>query len=212
MTTGPLVAFVHATPASVEPVNTVLRADFPAADPWHLVDDRLIGEADAAGGLTPALRRRMLSLIRHAVDGGAAAVQLSCSMYGPVAALARELWDVPVRGSDDAAFAEIARRGPARVLLLSSLDSALADSARRLAEAAPDAGVLPARAGSASADSLVRAARPHLAEADLVLLANYSLSPHADELATALGAEVLSPPRLGLAALRAELPGRPATP
>ncbi|WP_243788501.1 hypothetical protein [Saccharopolyspora gloriosae] len=205
MTTGLLVAFVHATPGSVEPVNDALRAEFPEAEPWHLVDDRLVSEADAAGGLTPALRRRMLSLIRHAIDGGADAVQLSCSMYGPVAALARQLWDVPVRASDDAAFAEITHRESAEVVLLSSLDSASADSAQRLTDAAPGAAVRSARAHPASADSLAQAAKPHLTEGNLVLLAQYSLSPHADDLARILGAEVLSPLPLGVRALRSEL-------
>ena len=53
-------------------------------------------DADAAGGLTPALRDRMSTLIRYAVDGGADAVLLSCSMYGPVARRGRRLQ--PVHG------------------------------------------------------------------------------------------------------------------
>ncbi|MBK0869674.1 MULTISPECIES: aspartate/glutamate racemase family protein [unclassified Saccharopolyspora] len=204
---GPLVAFVHATPASIEPADAALRAEFPEADSWHLLDDRLIREADEAGGLTRALRLRMLSLIRHAVDGGAEAVQLSCSMYGPVAALARQLWPVPVRGSDDAAFAEVARRGCGRVVLLAPLESALADSARRLAEVATGTEIVAERARPGSVDSLARAAKPHLQAADLVLLGQYSLSPHARELAATLNAEVLSTPSPGLRELRAHLLG-----
>ncbi|MCA1184851.1 MULTISPECIES: hypothetical protein [unclassified Saccharopolyspora] len=205
--TRPLVAFVHAAPAAVEPANAALREAFPEATAWNLLDDRLVSEADAAGGLTPALRRRMLGLIRHAVDGGADAVQLSCSMYGPVAGLARQLWSAPVRGADDAAFAELARRGRATAVLVSSLDSALAESAGRLDIAAPEARILPALAQPAGADSLAAAVRPHLPAADLVLLAQYSLSPHAAALAADLGTEVLSPPLLAARSLRTQLLG-----
>ena len=63
-----------------------LRRRVPRGRLWHLLDNRLVTDADAAGGLTPALHDRMSSLIQYAVDGGADAVQLSCSMYGPVAA------------------------------------------------------------------------------------------------------------------------------
>ena len=84
----PIVALIHASPASVAPAQAAFAAEFPTAQLWNLVDDRLVVDADRAGGLTPALHDRMSTLIRYAVEGGAHAVQLSCSRYGPVAVAA----------------------------------------------------------------------------------------------------------------------------
>ncbi|MFF5986606.1 hypothetical protein [Prauserella flavalba] len=210
---GPLVAFVHATPLSMQPLIDAFAREFPEAEPWHLLDDRLARDADDAGGLTPALRGRMLSLIRHAVDGGAAAVQLSCSMYGPVTRLARQLWELPVHGSDDAMFAEFARLRPARAGVLSSLGSAAADSVHRLTVSL-DGGVrtellpipVPAALDPARRDTaLLEAAKEH--DVDLFVLAQYSISPAQQGLETALGVPVLSPPRLAARALRAAMRG-----
>ncbi|GAA2856672.1 hypothetical protein GCM10010517_14960 [Streptosporangium fragile] len=210
------VAVVNATPASIRPASDGLAEGFPEASPWHLLDDRLVTEADAVGGMTPALTRRMLALIDYAVRGGADAVLLSCSMYGPAAELARRLHDVPVTGSDEAMFAEVARHRPGGVLVLGSLDSAAADSARRLKKVAHGVEVravaAPGAAAAATAqdwpdltDALARAAQPLLEEVQLVLLGQYSISPVHAELAARLGLPVLSPPLAAATALREAL-------
>jgi Asp/Glu/hydantoin racemase len=210
------VAVVNATPASVQPATDGLAEGFPEAVAWHLMDDRLVTEADAAGGMTPALMRRMLSLIDYAVRGGADAVLLSCSMYGPAAKLARRLYDVPVTGSDEAMFADVACRRPGTVLVLGSLESAAADSARRLQDVADGVEVravaAPGAAAAAAAhdwpdltDALARAAAPTLDEVDLVLLGQYSISAVHAELGERLGVPVLSPPLAAATALRKAL-------
>lgn len=86
MTTNPpTVALIHATTAAIAPAAAAFADRFPEARLWNLLDDLLMTEADAAGGLTAPLRRRMRCLIAHAEDGGAAAILLTCSLYGPVA-------------------------------------------------------------------------------------------------------------------------------
>lgn len=217
---NPTVAVVNATPASMGPAARGLAAGFPEARAWHLLDDRLVGEADAAGGMTGPLRRRMLRLIDHAVQGGADAVLLSCSMYGPVAAIARQLHEIPVLGSDEAMFARVARDRPRRALVVGSLDSAVADSIGRLGAALGEtdvdlAGVTARGAAAAAAAgdhdallaSLVSAVRPHAADDPLVLLAQYSLTTADTGLRDALGIAVLSPPRAAARTLRARLLG-----
>ncbi|WP_431912503.1 aspartate/glutamate racemase family protein [Nonomuraea jabiensis] len=213
---SPTIAVVNATPASIRPAADGLAEGFPEARAWHLLDDRLVTEADAAGGMTPALTRRMLALIDYAVRGGADAVLLSCSMYGPAAVLARRLHEVPVTGSDEAMFADVARRRPGTVLVLGSLDSAAADSARRLKEVADGVEVraiaAPGAVAAAAAgdwadltDALARAAAPGLDGVELVLLGQYSISPVRAELADRLGLPVLSPPLAAARALREAL-------
>jgi Asp/Glu/hydantoin racemase len=136
---GPTVAMVHATPAAIAPAVAAFGERFGEAGLWHLLDDRLVSDAERAGGLVPRLRRRMLSLIEHAVAGGADGVLLTCSMYGPVARMAGQLWDLPVAGSDEALFERVAAERPARVAVLGSLETAVADSAERLGQVLADA-------------------------------------------------------------------------
>jgi len=218
----PTVALIHASPASVNPAKAAFASAFPDAELWNLLDDRLVVDADLAGGLTPALHARMSTLIQYALDGGASAVQLSCSMYGPVAADAAGRSSVPVLASDQAMFEHVRDAGVGRVGVLGSLESAASDSAERLqatlalsstgtavvwrvAEGAAKA----ANAGDTAllTELMVSAAQDLAKEVDLVLIAQYSLAPTLDAVAAAVSVPVLSPPHLAASTLRAKLSG-----
>jgi Asp/Glu/hydantoin racemase len=212
------VAVISATPASVGPAGAALAKGWPEASVWNLLDDRLISDAEAADGLTPALSDRMLSLIRHAVRGGADAVLLSCSMYGLVLERARHEHELPMLGSDDALFAEIARRRFGRVLLLGHLAPAVQDSVNRhrwvLSSArgpehtevighAAGANAVAAHADSdALEQALAAAAVPYAKTVDAVVLGRFSLAPARAGLERVLGVPVLSAPPPAARALR----------
>ena len=216
----PTVALIHASPASVNPAKAAFATGFPGAQLWNLLDDRLVVDADLAGGLTPALHKRMSTLIQYAIDGGASAVQLSCSMYGPVAVDAAGRTDVPVLASDQAMFEHVRAAGVGRAGVLGSLESAASDSAERLrvvlAEGSSDAAVVwrvaegAAKAANAGdqvllEELMVATAQDLAQEVDLVLIAQYSLAPTLEAVAAAVPVPVLSPPHLAASTLRAKL-------
>jgi Asp/Glu/hydantoin racemase len=224
---GRTVALVHATPAAVAPAVAAFDECFPEAELWHLLDDRLVRDAERAGGLVPPLRRRMLSLIGHAISGGADGVLLTCSMYGPVARLATQLWDRPVAGSDEAMYQRVVAERPARVAVLGSLETAVADSTERLRQALAEAGadqgtevlgvLCPGAAAAAMAGddeallaSLRSAAEPLAGKVGVLLLGQYSLTGVHTALEAALGVPVWSPPHVAAELLRRRL--RPAGP
>jgi Asp/Glu/hydantoin racemase len=219
---GPMVAMVHATPAALAPAVAAFDECFPEAELWHLLDDRLVSDAERAGGLVPPLRRRMLSLIGHAIAGGADGVLLTCSMYGPVARLATQLWDRPVAGSDEAIYQRVAAQRPARVAVLGSLETAVADSTGRLRQVLAEAGagggtevlgvLCPGAAAAARAGddqallaSLRSAAGPLAGTVDVLLLGQYSLTGVHAALEAALGVPVWSPPHVAAGLLRRRL-------
>jgi Asp/Glu/hydantoin racemase len=218
---APTVAMVHATPAAIAPAVAAFGERFPRAGLWHLLDDRLVTDAEAAGGLVAPLRRRMLTLIGHAVAGGADGVLLTCSMYGPVARLAGQLWERPVAGSDEAMYERVVAERPARVAVLGSLETAVADSSARLRQALAEGdgdstevvGVLCPGAAAAARDgdnaallaSLRSGAAPLAGEVDVVLLGQYSLTPVHGELEATLGVPVWSPPHVAADLLRRRL-------
>ncbi len=191
---------------------------------WNLIDDRLGPDADAVGGeLTPRLRDRMLNLVRHGITGGADAVVIACSMYGDVRIVAEKLFTTPVFASDADMMADIARAAPRRVAVLASLQGAASDTTARLftalSGANPSAQVVPVFcAGAAEAASLadtpalVSALASGLEEAsgpfDIVCIAQYSLSPAADELAAKISLPVAAPTQAAARAIARRLGAR----
>ncbi|NEB22103.1 aspartate/glutamate racemase family protein [Streptomyces coelicoflavus] len=201
----PLVAMIHAVPPAHRIAEEAFAQEFPQATVWNVLDDRLLDDARVAGELTGALRRRMLRLIGHVMDGGAQALLLTCSSYGEVVDTARTLWKAPVLKSDEAMF-KAALAGPySRIAVVASTPPAVPAAVAQLEALVPAvrpdrpveivtalseeaAGAHPGEAARHLADA-VRAAGG--ADADVVLLAQYSLTPARDALADLLGVPVL---------------------
>ena len=224
MSEHPLIAAVHATPASIPPLRAGLADELPAAQLWNLIDDRLGPDADALGGdLSPELRDRMLNLVRHGINGGADAVVIACSMYGDVRDVAERLFTTPVFASDSDMIADIASAAPGRVAVLASLQGAAADTTARLtaklSASNQRADVVPVFCPGAS-DAAMNADMPALVEAlaagldtvtapfDVVCIAQYSLCPAADDLASKTGLVVASPTRSAARAIARRLGAR----
>ncbi|WP_225881881.1 hypothetical protein [Streptomyces aureocirculatus] len=193
------IALISATPAAIGPAVAGLAEGFPEAEPWNLLDDTLLTDADAHGGLTPALDARMRRLIAHAVEGGAQGVLLTCSLYGPMATRTGAEAPVPVLAADSAAFAAALAGGHRRVLVLATFAGAVHDSLERFRAAA--------RSAHSPTEAIGRVitpeGHPDADGADAVLLAQYSLAPRADELSAALGLPVHTGPHAAARALRA---------
>jgi Asp/Glu/hydantoin racemase len=215
------IALIHGTPAAIVPAVAALAANFPEAEAWNLLDDKLLTDADAHGGLTPELRERMNRLIAHALAGGAAGVLLTCSMYGAVAQATHAT--VPVLAPDEAAFAAVAAGGYDRVLLVTSFASALDDAEKRLNDflagtstrvvgAVVPAALAATKAGDddASASSSASSIEPRRGSVDAVILGQYSLAPAAAALSARLELPVIAGPRAAAIALRAAVFGAAA--
>lgn len=213
---APIIALIHATPASIAPAHGAVTTRFPDARLWNLLDDRLIVEVTRAGGLTASLRDRMAELINYTVRGGADAVLLTCSMYGPASQASR--WPVPVHACDQAMFARIRDLRPGRIAVLGTLATAVADTVTRLNDFLGGApvrvrGVVVdgAHAAVLSGDAAgLRELTAHAAsraqsDTDLIVLGQYSVSPALAATRTAVSVPVLSPPQLAADALRAAM-------
>lgn len=203
----PLVAVISAVTTAVEPTRTAIHSALPGAQVWNLVDDRLMTDARAAGGVTSRLAARMNRLIDHALAEDASAVLVTCSLYSDTVRV-RGAGSVPVLAPDDAAFDAVLSQGWHTILLVAPLDEALLDSRERLARHAAAAhqpleirgavaGNLPegpARTPAALAQSLGAVIAAAGTDVDGILLGQYSLAPAADALAADLGIPVLSTP------------------
>ncbi|WP_308313991.1 aspartate/glutamate racemase family protein [Streptomyces sp. GbtcB7] len=216
----PVVAMIHAVPSGAEIANQAFAEVFPEAVVWNLLDDRLLEDARSAGGLGPGLRRRMLRLIDHVFQEGADGLLLTCSSYGPVVDTARRLWGKPVYKADEAMFRAALGMPVGRLLVLASTPPAVPAAVEQLEalklefRGGPEIGtVLCEEAASIGhpeelATVLAQAARTE--RADVVLLAQYSLTPAATALRAMLGVPVLSGAGAAAQALRRDLIDSPA--
>lgn len=202
----PLVAMIHAVPTAPRIAHQAFAEEFPQATVWNVLDDRLLDDAREAGGLTGTLRRRMLRLIGHVLDGGAQGLLLTCSSYGEVVDTARALWNVPVLKSDESMF-KAALAGPSRRLAVvastpPAVPSAVAQLEALVPAVRPDrpVDIITALSEEAAVAADPETAARHLADAlraaggagaDAVLLAQYSLTPARDALAALVGVPVL---------------------
>jgi len=222
---APFVGLIHSTPAAIAPATAALRSELDGVRLWNLLDDRLIADAEEAGALIPRLQHRMMTLVRYAFEGGVDAVLMTCSQYGSVAPSAREELGRPVYGSDEAMFDRIAAGGDAAVGLLASLEDTRRDSTTRLEAAIARRGSqVQVRGVTADGASEAAARGDHVALADRLeaaarslgddipsfALAQYSLTPVADELTARLGRPVLSPTGLAAAGIRSAIGARAA--
>jgi hypothetical protein len=204
----PRIALIHGTPAAIAPAVAGMNTIFPGAEVWNILDDKLLPDADAQGGLTPHLVERMTRLIDLALADGAAGVLLTCSMYGSVAQATTA--GVPILAPDEAAFETALAGNYGKVLLVASFESALNDAVARFAEflrtngsatevvgETVPAAFIATKAGDTGAltSALIDAAKPFVGSVDAVLLAQYSLAPAAIALEEALGLPVISGPQ-----------------
>jgi Asp/Glu/hydantoin racemase len=161
----------------------------------------------------------MQTLIRHAVDGGADAVLLSCSMYGPVAVEAAAGYPVPVLSSDEALFIAVAEHvssGATRVAVLGPIRAGVDDTVARLRDQLGSSNAVVtgtvvdgvhAAAGDPPrlAQLVVDATRRVEHSADVIVLGQFSISPAQPAVQAAVGVPVLSPTHLAADVLRARL-------
>ena len=189
------------------------RAVFEAACPpgvtlTHTLREDLLKDAEAAGGLTPAITARTAAALEALAQPGVDAVLLTCSTVGPGAAAARAA--IPVLRVD-AALAEEATRGGGRVVALCAVETTVEPTRALFAEAAarngatlevrlvPDAWAAFRAGDPAGYHAIVaRAAEAAFAEgADQVALAQASMT---GAVALCRGRKPLASPPVGLAA------------
>jgi Asp/Glu/hydantoin racemase len=214
------VVLVH-TVAGLVPVFQDLAKGLPEdVKVSNIVDESLLEDAIAAGGLTQSVNRRVVDHVLSAADSGAVAVLATCSSIGPAVEIASRLVDVPVLRIDQP-MASAAVESGRRIGVLATVASTLNPTVELLRRCAhdleKDVEVTPVliegafaamRSGDAGRhDELIIEALMDLAlRVDVVVLAQASM---ARVVATvdpgALSVPVLSSPRSGIAGLAAVL-------
>ena len=210
------VVLVH-TVAGLVPVFQDLAKQLPGdVKVSNIVDESLLEDAIAAGGLTPSVSRRVVDQILSAADSGAVAVLATCSSIGPAVEIASQLVGVPVLRIDEP-MAVAAIESGTRVGVLATVASTLDPTvdllrrcARRLATEVELVPVLRADAfaalgagDGAGHDAIIGEAVLELAgDVDAIVLAQASMARVVATLGPgAVTVPVFSSPASGMARL-----------
>ena len=187
----PRVGLVHATPLAMAPMSQAFAERLPHVIVLNVLDDGLLDGLNQAGHLTPALVRRLATVVGLAETAGVRAVLLSCSAYTPVVDTIRALTSVPVMPVDAVLVEEAVRAGDRLGVIATSARSAATISQALEQEAArhgrtpeintapvPEAFAANAAGDAARHDAIVAAAARRLAGdgVDAIVLAQASLS------------------------------------
>jgi hypothetical protein len=122
---------------TIESNAVLFEAARPAGvDVSHSVRADLLGNAEKAGGMTPAIEAETVALLLG-LSETADAVLLTCSTIGPAAGVARLRTEVPILRAD-ASLAEASVAKGGRVLVLCAVETTVEPS-RRLFESAAGA-------------------------------------------------------------------------
>jgi Asp/Glu/hydantoin racemase len=210
------VAAIYTGAALVDPLRKIFKERMPEYGLINILDDSLIADVIAAGGVTPEVSARLLSYYRAAVDAGACAILNTCSSVGDVVEIAKPFVTVPVLRIDDAMARKAVAEGKT-VAVIATLPTTLKPTADLLELRAREAGksvrivrALVEGAFAAITDGdgathdrlILEKAVGAAAEADIIVLAQGSMARMEETLARETGKIVLSSPRSGVDAFK----------
>jgi Asp/Glu/hydantoin racemase len=133
------LAMLHTSHVLIPTFAQLCKEYLPSTNVFHMVDESLIKNTIAAGGLTASTTRRMAMMVGSAREGGADAVMVTCSSIGPGVKVLRKLFDFPIFRIDEA-MAEEATHRARRIGVLATLQTTLDPSVQLLREAGASNG------------------------------------------------------------------------
>lgn len=203
------IAFVHTVGFLVEDFRARVRAEVPAADCFHILNESLLQDL-LRGTPQPLAYRRVVEQILLAAQTQPDLIVVTCSSTSPAVDIARRLVQQPILKIDDPMMAEAVRSG-LRIGLLCTASSTVEPSSVLLrAHAAEQAREITVKtvlrpeayqalmAGDRVRHDaiLVEAATELSREVDVLVLAQASLAHLRDPLAAQLPCPVLASPPL----------------
>jgi Asp/Glu/hydantoin racemase len=213
---------IHTGPVLLEVMKDLFAELLPGVRLVNVVDDGLLTDVRAAGGVTPQLRRRLIGYGLLAESSGADAILNCCSSVGEAADVLATIISIPLVKIDDR-MAEVAVDTASRIGIVATVPTTLDPTERLVHRKASDRGktvktarylVSPAFDALLAGDAIrhdqllkteiVRAA----SENEVVVLAQGSMARLVPQLTEEIDVPVLSSPRLGVAALRDALETR----
>lgn len=136
---GGKVTIVHTSFVSVDDLTRLFKEIGPGIELRHIVDDSLLPEVLASGGVTNAVRSRICAYYRAAEEMGADLIFNQCSSVGEAADVAAGLIQTPVVKVDQK-MAQVACETGARIAVVATLETTLGPTCRLIEKTAQAMG------------------------------------------------------------------------
>ena len=216
MTAHPRIALIHATRVAIEPIEIALKSLWPEALGVSQLEEGLALDVELAGHLTPKLTERIELLTFYAINCGAQAVLFTCSAFGDAIEAAASKVPVPVLKPNEAMFDEAFACGP-RVSMIYTFEPAREGMEKEFRIAAEQRsssakmmsvfceGALDAlKSGDTERhDRLIADAAAAIRDADVILLAQFSMARAAPTARKRTTIPVLTSPETAVLKLKA---------
>lgn len=208
------LALIHTTPVTVQSLKELALKELPGVRVVNILDDSLLADVMAAGGMTEAVEARMKAYVDQAVVAGAGAVMWCCSSVGEAVERIAASTPIPVLRIDEP-MARVAATKGTRIGVIATVKTTLEPTANLIRRKAREAGreveVEPVLVQGAFAalqagnteehDHLVVAALTGLLDrSEVVVLAQASMARLLGALAEPPRIPVLTSPVLGIQA------------
>ena len=123
------VFIIHTSFVSVDDLSKLFKQYASEVEIRHIVDDSLLAEVLASGGVTEMVRSRMVEYYKAAEDAGANLIFNQCSSVGEVADLAKQVVKVPVIKVDEE-MARVACQTGKKIGVVATLKTTLGPTCR----------------------------------------------------------------------------------
>lgn len=124
-----IITIVHTSFVSVDDLTALFKEIGPEIQIRHIVDDSLLPEVLANGGVSNAVRNRVCSYYQAAQESGADLVFNQCSSVGEAADIAAQLIKTPVIKVDQS-MARVACETGTRIAVAATLETTLGPTCR----------------------------------------------------------------------------------
>lgn len=222
MKTPPRIALIHATRVAIDPIESAARDLWPEAETVTILEEGLSVDRLKSDELSLELWDRIVGLAKYAERVGSDGILFTCSAFGQAIEDAAENCPVPVMKPNEAMFDAAFDHGD-RVAMIYTFPPAAAgmedefrDAAARKGSGAQitsyfSEGALDAkRAGDDETHNrLVAQTAATIQDADVILLAQFSMSGAAEDVRAETSVPVLSSPEAAIAEIRRRVETKP---
>lgn len=218
MTAVDRIALIHATRLAIDPIVSEFEASWPDVEHVSLLDEALSIDRARDSELTDDLHRRIVSLARYAEEFGANGILYTCSAFGSAIEYAALGSNVPVLKPNEAMLEKALLLGE-NVAMIYTFQPAVAgmeqefreeslrgrSSARIRSICAEGAREALEQGDSDTHNRLIAQTVEGVKDADVVLLAHFSMARAADAARSSTDLPVLSSPETAVEKLKATI-------
>lgn len=220
MTDCPRIALIHATRVAIDPIEVAARKLWPEAETITMLEESLSVDRAKEVALSEQMHNRILAMADYAKGTGADGVLFTCSAFGPAIEAAAASSPVPILKPNEAMFDAAFAYGD-RIAMITTFKPAAAGMEEEFREAATKrgstarmtsyfcAGALDAkRAGDdATHDRRVAELAAGIADADVILLGQFSMAGAAESVRAMTDLPVLTSPDAAIREIRRRVEG-----